>query len=74
MSNLQNILTEITNLTYKIETEYPELYKYLEEDPLTIPNMAHPDTDKKAMQAYLDDLKQMLKQYSKTHKTGKGGN
>jgi len=68
MEKLQYILSEITELTNKIETDYPEIYKFLEEDPMTIPNMVHPDTDEKAMQAYLDDLKELLKHYQETHK------
>ena len=67
MKNLQNILKEITNLTLKIETEYPELYTFLSEDTLTIPSEEHPDIDKKIMQNYLETLNQMLKNYIKTH-------
>ena len=68
MKNLQNILTEVTNLTLKIETEYPELYTFLNEDTLTIPSENHPDIDKKIMQNYLETLNEMLNHYIKTHK------
>ncbi len=68
MDKAQSISLEITELTNKIETDYPEIYKFLDEDPMTIPNTAHPDIDEKALQAYLDDLKELVKQYLKTHK------
>ncbi len=68
MDKAQSISVEITELTNKIETDYPEIYKFLDEDPMTIPNMAHPDIDEKALRAYLDDLKELVKQYLKTHK------
>ncbi len=36
---------------------------------MTIPNMAHPNTDEKVMHTYLDDLKQLVRQYIKTYKS-----
>ena len=71
MSDLTKILKEITDLTFKIESEYPELYKFLDENPITIPALEHPDIDKKIMKEYLDDLKQLLEQYIKTHRDKK---
>jgi hypothetical protein len=68
MKTLQNILTQITQLTSNIETNYPELYATLGENPTTIPSMAHPDINKTIMEDYLDSLKQILKQYIITHK------
>lgn len=69
MSDLNTIMTEITNLTNTIETDYPGLYQFLDEDPMTIPSMEHPEINKDVMEKYLEDLKQKLKQYSKTHIT-----
>jgi hypothetical protein len=71
MPDLKTILTEITELTNTIETDYPELYKYLDEEPITIPAFEHPDMDKQLMKEYLDGLKQVLKQYIKTHQKTK---
>lgn len=68
MKNLKTILEEITWLTNNIETNYPELYKYLDENPMTIPKNSHPDVDKKAMEKYLESLKQLLKHHLETHK------
>ena len=67
MNDLRSILTEITKLTTIIETDYPGLYQFLDEDPLTIPSMEHPEIDKDVMENYLEDLKQKLKHYAKTH-------
>lgn len=68
MNKLKNILTEITRLTYNIETNYPELYRNLDENPMTIPATNHPQINKEVMQDYLESLKQILKHYLETHK------
>lgn len=67
MKNLKEILTEITQLTTNIETNYPELYQFLGEDPMTIPSTNHPDINKDVMEKYLESLKQLLKRYQETH-------
>ncbi len=68
MENLQNLLSEITQLTKKIETNYPELYKYLDENPMTIPDESDPEINKKVLQKYLESLRQMLKNHIETRK------
>ncbi|MCJ7467737.1 MAG: hypothetical protein MUO53_13705 [Maribacter sp.] len=68
MKSIQDILMEVTQLTNTIETKYPELYQFLDENPVTIPDVENPEIDKEIMLKYLGDLKQMLKQYAKTHK------
>ncbi|MDB9755943.1 hypothetical protein OAB20_06625 [Winogradskyella sp.] len=69
MKNLRNLLTKITQLTTNIETNYPELYRSLEENPLTIPATDHPHIDKQIMENYLESLKQLLKHHLETHST-----
>lgn len=71
MSNLNTILKEISEITLTIETDYPELYIHLDEEPITIPAFQHPDMDKKLMKEYLEGLTQVLKQYIKTHQKEK---
>jgi len=71
MSKLKTILKEISDITYTIEKDYPELYKYLDEEPITIPAFQHPNMNKKLMKEYLEGLKQVLKQYMKTHQKAK---
>lgn len=63
MKDLNKILREITQLTTNIETNYPELYRSLDEDPLTLTTSGHPHVDKNAMQEYLETLKQVLEHY-----------
>ncbi len=68
MKQLQGILKEITQLTYTIEANYPELYRTLDENPMTIPATEHPHIDKEVMQEYLESLKQLLEHHLETHK------
>lgn len=74
MKRLQDILTEITQLTANIETNYPELYSYLEENPLTLPVKEEPHMDKKVMEDYLESLKLLLRHHLETHKAKKKQN
>lgn len=67
MKNLQGILNEITQLTSTIESNYPWLYRTLDENPMTIPTTDHPQIDKKVMQEYLESLKQLLKHHLESH-------
>jgi hypothetical protein len=69
MKKLHKILNEITELTLNIETNYPELYRSLDENPLTLPVIQHPHIDKEIMQEYLESLKQLLNHYLDEHKT-----
>lgn len=71
MKNLRNVLIEIEKLTTNIETNYPELYRSLDENPLTIPTKQNPHIDKEVMQDYLESLKQLLKHHLETHKKAK---
>lgn len=66
MNKLQNTLTEISHLTKTIETNYPEIYQFLDENPITIPSKSNPSIDIKILQDYLDSLKQLLKQHVET--------
>ncbi|SFR77909.1 hypothetical protein [Maribacter stanieri] len=69
MKQLHKILNEITELTLNIETNYPELYRSLDENPLTLPVIQHPHMDKEIMHEYLESLKQLLNHYLDEHKT-----
>lgn len=71
MKDLHSIQTEITQLTTNIETNYPELYRSLDENPITLPVLKHPHMDKKVMQEYLESLKQLLKHYLEEEKVKK---
>jgi hypothetical protein len=68
MKTLQKIETQIVTLNTSIEVNYPELYDMLDENPITIPAVIHPKMSISIMEDYLESLKQILKQYIKTHK------
>lgn len=71
MKNLQTIFTQITQITTNIETNFPELYRSLDENPMTIPSINHPHIDAKVMQEYLENLIQLLVHHIETHKATK---
>lgn len=50
MKDLRSVITEIEKLTAELETNYPELYRSLDENPMTIPASNVPHVDKEAMQ------------------------
>ena len=63
----QELLTKITQLTKEIEDKYPELSKYLNENPQTIPNTNHPEISIKELEDYLESLASQLKTYREEH-------
>jgi hypothetical protein len=68
MKKTHQLLKEITEITLKMEQEYPELYQYLDENPITIPNLSHPNLDTKVFSEYLVSLKGLLQHYIESHK------
>lgn len=68
MKNVQDLMEEITQLTSNIEANYPELYHFLDENPVTIPSKAHQDIDTVILEDYLESLKRMLRQHVESHK------
>ncbi len=68
MKNSQKLLSEITKLTKEIETNYPELYKHLGENPMTIPDESDPEINNKVLEKYLESLRQLLKNHIETRK------
>lgn len=68
MKKLHKILSEITQLTTDIETNYPEIYRSLDENPVTLPINKHPRIDEVVMQEYLDSLKELLESYVEEEK------
>lgn len=68
MQNLRPLLTEITELTNTIESDYPELYRYLDENPMTLTVSPHPQVNKADMEEYLQSLRQLLEHHLQTHK------
>ncbi|WP_158976672.1 hypothetical protein [Cellulophaga sp. L1A9] len=67
MKKAHNVLTEISVLIKKIETDYPELYQFLDENPITLPTEVHPNLDNNTLEDYLTDLKSLLKHHIENH-------
>lgn len=67
MDTVQELLTKISNITRDIETNYPDVYKYLNENPMTIPNMEHPSVSETELKEYLASLETLLEKYRKDH-------
>ncbi|AOW22055.1 hypothetical protein [Urechidicola croceus] len=68
MKDLNSVLAAISKLTGEIETNHPELYQFLDENPITIPSVDHPNTKLKIMNDYLNSLKELLRHHLETHK------
>ncbi|WP_274474985.1 hypothetical protein [Mangrovimonas aestuarii] len=63
----QELLSKISALTLDIETNYPDLYKYLDENPVTIPSKLNPAVDEGSLERYLQSLEDLLMKYKKDH-------
>ena len=63
MKTVKALLTDISELIRDIETNYPELYQYLDENPVTIPNLEHPKVTTEELENYLDTLKDLLEKF-----------
>jgi hypothetical protein len=63
METCDRLNDKILTLTLLIKDKHPELSKYLEEMPVTIPDDKHPDINQKKMQDYYDSLNSILIKY-----------
>lgn len=63
METEKELNKKIMDVTMTIRSKYPELSKYLEEMPVTIPDEKHPEITIKNLQAYFDSLNTMLNKY-----------
>ncbi|HMT72291.1 MAG TPA: hypothetical protein PKD16_19150 [Saprospiraceae bacterium] len=67
MKKLNELMQEIILLTTKIETEYPELYRYLDETPLVICDTEEKEICLADMEKHLESLKELLEHHITTH-------
>ncbi|BAO55262.1 MULTISPECIES: hypothetical protein [Flavobacteriaceae] len=67
MRKIQKLTQEINELTVRIEHEYPELYRYLDENPITIPVDDEAKPTIKSFADYLESLKSILEKYMESH-------
>lgn len=68
MKTVKKLLKEISDLIVEIETHYPDLYQYLDENPITIPNMEHPKIDAQELNDYLESLRDLLEKHKNSTK------
>ena len=67
MRTSQNLIDQINELTTKIETQYPEIYRFIDEQPITVSCKGHPESNEKPLRDYLDSLKQLLQHHLEHH-------
>ncbi len=63
MKTIEEWNEKILNITLKIKVQYPELSKYLEEMPITIPDKKYPIITSKILQDYYHSLTSLLDNY-----------
>ena len=67
LQTIDDLNSRILKITLKINEEYPELYQYIEEMPVTIPDNNHPEITLKNLNTYYESLNTMLKKYMPEH-------
>lgn len=63
MKTEKELNDDIVKMTMKIRNEHPELIKYLDELPLTIPDKSSPEINCKILEDYYQSLRKILKKY-----------
>jgi hypothetical protein len=71
MKKLHQLLDDIARLTSNIETNYPELYKYLGETPLDLGESSPGKITTEDLENYLETLKDQLQHHIETHSVKK---
>lgn len=67
METEAEINAKIMKLTMVISENYPELMKYLNEMPITIPIDSNPEINTKNLQKYHDNLLDIFRKYVAEH-------
>ncbi len=67
MKTEQELNNDILRITNTIHEKYPELSKYIEEMPVTIPDKASPEITIKTLQDYYNSLDALMKKYAPNH-------
>lgn len=68
MRKLNRIMQEVMEITAEIETEYPELYKYLDETPFHVCRTEVKEICKDDLEEYLQTLKGQLQHHIENHR------
>ncbi|MEO7522935.1 MAG: hypothetical protein ABIT58_02510 [Ferruginibacter sp.] len=67
MERVHELNSEIIALSLKIKNDYPELSKYLDEMPVTIPDSDDPSININNLEKYRDSLINLLSKYKESH-------
>ena len=67
MKTEKELTKNISKITTTIREEFPELMKFLNEMPETIPDVAHPEITTKILQDYFNSLENLLQKYAPNH-------
>ena len=67
MQSEKDLNKKIMEITMLIQEKYPELSKFLNEMPATIPIEENPKINSENLQKYLNSLEDMVKKYSIEH-------
>ena len=67
MKTIAEINQKILVKTLAIKDKYPELSKYIEEMPITIPDLENPEITLKNLNEYYNSLTALEIKYSPTH-------
>ncbi len=62
-----NLNAKILAFTITISTSHPELMKYIDEMPVTIPNEKHPNIELESLNNYYNSLTTLLHKYLQVH-------
>jgi len=68
MENREKIIDQINDLVSDIETNYPELYPFLDENPLTLQYKNDEAMTIDVLKSYLETTQQWLNKYKVNHK------
>lgn len=67
MKTEHKLSDDILKITMVIRNEYPELLKYLNEMPVTIPDVNKPTINIDVLQEYYNSLLDLLRKYAPNH-------
>jgi len=72
MKTIPNFENDILRVSMKIATDFPELFKYLDETPLKTSTMEMDFINNENLNEYYDSLVVILDKYSMTHQLKNG--
>lgn len=67
MENDEDINVKIMKITMVIQENYPELSKYLNEMPVTVPIEQHPEINNTNLEKYYESLLALFRNYVAEH-------